>query len=117
MSSGLRIPLGDIEPYFTFGGGYASVGSFSSDNIGSGLNSSDVSITGWNLRGGFGIDLYLSNVFSIGANLTGEMLVLTRPGVDPSKISSSSSTSDIYAADGSSIGAAVSLTGVAGLHF
>lgn len=114
---GLRIPLGNVEPYFTFGGGYASVGAFSEDNVGSGLNSSEVDITGYNIRGGFGLDLYLSSAFSIGANLTGELLVLTRPGVDPSKLSSGATADDVYAADGSSIGSGVTLTGVAGLHF
>jgi hypothetical protein len=114
---GLRIPLGNIEPYFTFGGGYASVGAFSSDNVGAGLNSSEVDITGYNIRGGFGLDYYVSNTLSIGANLTGELLVLTRPGVDPSKISGSGSAADVYAADGSSIGSGVTLTGVLGLHF
>ena len=75
--------------------------------------------------GGFGIDVYVSSTFSIGANLTGEMLVLTRPGVDPSKLKASGTSgtsgtqaaAEAYKADGSSIGAAVSLTGVAGLHF
>ncbi len=114
---GLRIPLGNIEPYFTFGGGYASIGAFSSDNVGGGLNSNEVDITGYNIRGGFGLDFYLSNTFSIGANLTGELLVLTRPGVDPSKLSGSGTASDIYAADGSSVGSGVTLTGVVGLHF
>ena len=123
---GIRIPLGDLEPYFTFGGGYASMGSFGSGNLGSGLNSSDVDITGYNIRGGFGIDYYVTPVFSIGANLTGEMMGLTRPGVDPSKIQGSASggtgsaaeaESSVYAADGSSIGAAVTIAGVVGLHF
>ncbi len=114
---GLRIPLGNVEPYFTFGGGYASVGGFSKDNVGAGLNSDDVDITGFNVRGGFGIDVYLSNTFSVGANLTGEMLVLTRPGVDPSKLPASGSTREVYAADGSSVGSGVTLTGVLGLHF
>lgn len=117
---GLRIPLGDIEPYFTFGGGYASVGSFDSGNLGGKLNSDDVDITGYNIRGGFGLDIYLSSAFSIGANLTGEMLVLTRPGVDPSKLQATGTSADasqVYQADGSSIGAGVTLTGVVGLHF
>ncbi|MBX3128313.1 MAG: hypothetical protein KF718_16435 [Polyangiaceae bacterium] len=115
---GIRIPLGNVEPYFTFGGGYASVGSFDSGNLGGNLNNDDVDITGYNLRGGFGIDLYLSPAFSIGANLTGEMLFLSRPGVDPSKLNTGTgSTDDVYAADGSSIGAGVTLTAVAGLHF
>jgi hypothetical protein len=117
---GLRIPLGDLEPYFTFAGGYASMGSFDSANIGQDFNKAGVSITGYNLRAGFGLDYYLSPAFSLGANLTGEMLVLSRPGVDPSKLQSSgasASTQDIYKADGSSIGAAATLTAVAGLHF
>ena len=112
---GLHIPLGAIEPYFTFGGGYASMGALTASN---GLSGGDVSVKGYNVRGGFGIDFYLSNTFSLGANLTGEMLVLTRPGVDPSKLkSTSASAQDVYKADGSSIGAAVALTAVAGLHF
>jgi len=122
---GLHIPLGSVEPYFTFGGGYASMGSFNENNLGGSLKSQDVDIKGYDIRGGFGVDIYLSDTFSIGANLTGEMLVLTRPGVDPSKLQASGSSSggsaqaaaEIYKADGSSVGAAVSLTGVAGLHF
>lgn len=119
---GIHIPLGSVEPYFTLGGGYASMGSFGQKNIGAGLNSEDVDITGYNIRGGFGIDIYLSDTFSLGANLTGEMIALTRPGVDPSKLNTGGTTAgqaaaDVYAADGSSIGAAAALTAVAGLHF
>ena len=122
---GLRIPLGNLEPYFTFGGGYASMGSFDSGNLGGKLNSDDVDVTGFNLRAGFGFDYYLSPVFSLGANLTGDVLFLTRPGVDPSKLQASGGTtgsagqaaSQVYAADGSSIGAGGTLTAVAGLHF
>ncbi len=122
---GIRIPLGSIEPYFTLGGGYASVGSFDSGNLGGNLNNDDVDITGFNVRGGFGLDIYLSSVFSIGANLTGEMLFLTRPGVDPSKLNTTGTgtggaaeaSAEIYGADGSSIGAGTTLTAVLGLHF
>jgi hypothetical protein len=115
---GLRIPIGNVEPYFTFGAGYASIGAFSKDNLGSNLNSSDVDITGYDVRGGFGVDIYLSSTFSIGANLTGELLVLTRPGVDPRKLQSAPPTQQkVYEADGSSIGSGVTLTGVLGLHF
>jgi hypothetical protein len=122
---GLRIPLGDLEPYFTFGGGYASLGSFGGDNIGDNFNDAGVEIRGYNVRGGFGMDYYLSDAFSIGANLTGELLGLTRPGVDPSKLQASGSASgdpnqlksEVYATDGSGIGAAVTGTAVVGLHF
>ncbi len=122
---GLHIPLGNLEPYFTLGGGYASLGSFSAGNLGSNLNKAGVSIKGYDIRAGAGLDYYITPIFSVGANLTGEMLGLTRPGVSASKLKSSASgtgstqqaAADVYAADGSSIGAAVSLTGVIGLHF
>lgn len=116
---GIHIPLGSIEPYFTLGGGYASMGSFDSNKIGGDLQSEDVDVKGWDVRGGFGIDVYLSSTFSLGANLTGELLVLTRPGVSAQKLQASGQqdADQIYAADGSSIGSAVSLSAVAGLHF
>jgi len=80
---GIHIPLGSVEPYFTFGGGYASMGAFNNKNLGGSLKSEDVDVKGYDIRGGFGVDVYVSNTFSIGANLTGELLALTRPGVIP----------------------------------
>jgi hypothetical protein len=123
---GLHIPIGNVEPYFTFGGGYASLGSFGASNLGSGLNSAGVDVTGFNVRGGFGIDIYLSKRFSIGGNLTGDVLFLSRPKLsaeDASKISGDLTpeqrqvAAEVYAKDGSSIGAGATLTFVAGLHF
>lgn len=115
---GIHIPLGMVEPYFTFGGGYASMGAFDSGNLGGSMRSEDVDIKGYDIRGGFGVDIYVSDTVSIGGNLTGEMLALTRPGVDPKRLQGSTATQqDVYKADGSSIGAGVTLTGVVGLHF
>jgi hypothetical protein len=114
---GMRIPLGALEPYFTFAGGYASLGSFSSENIGANLNDAGVDITGFNLRIGGGLDVYLSEMFSIGANVTGEMLFLSRPGVDLADMPAEPTVEAVYEKDGSSIGAGLSVTGVIGLHF
>jgi hypothetical protein len=119
---GLHIPVGRFEPYFTFSGGYATVGSLASNNI---VNSDDVDISGWDLRGGGGLDIYLSKMFTIGAAVTGELLFLTRPGVDPSAFTNPSaqagtneaSIQTVYEADGSSVGAATSGSFVVGLHF
>ena len=108
---GLRIPLGSIEPYFTFAGGYASVGAVDAGPI---VQNDSVDITGWNLRGGGGLDWYLSEAFSLGANVTGDVLFLTRAAVTGAP---AAGTADVYAADGSSIGAGVTVTAVAGLHF
>lgn len=118
---GLRFPLGNIEPYFTLGAGYASLGAFGAGNLGGGLNSENVDITGYNIRGGGGIDWYVTPVFSIGASLTAEMIGLTRPGVDPSLLmgmgTPSGAEGQVYLADGSSLGFGVTLTAVLGLHF
>jgi hypothetical protein len=110
---GLRFPLGDIEPYFTLGAGYASLGAFGTGNLGGGLNSEN--------GGGGGIDWYVTPVFSIGASLTAEMIGLTRPGVDPSLLMGTGAPGgaegQVYLADGSSLGFGVTLTAVLGLHF
>lgn len=125
---GLRIPLGNLEPYLTLGGGFASLGSFSAGDLG-GVSGSNVSVKGYDIRAGGGLDYYVTPVFSVGASITGEMLGLTRPGVDPSKLQQATSgtvmtpagaqatSGQIYAADGSSLGFGVTGTAVLGLHF
>ncbi len=119
---GLHVPVGRFEPYFTFSGGYATVGSLASNNI---VNSDDVDISGWDLRGGAGLDIYLSKMFTVGATVTGEVLFLTRPGVDPAAFTNANaqasndeaSVQAVYEADGSSVGAATTASFVVGLHF
>ena len=108
-----RIPLGRLEPYVTAGAGYASVGSFSS-----GSDVADAAkASGFIARLGVGLDYYLSNTFSVGANLNGDMLVLSRAAVDGAAASTKPSEAEVYSADGSSIGAGATLTAVVGLHF
>lgn len=110
---GLRIPLGSLEPYFTLGAGYASLGSFST----TAPASSKADVKGFNGRLGFGIDYYLSNTFSVGGNLTGDLLVLSRSAVAGASTSMMGSEATVYAKDGSGIGAGATLTAVVGLHF
>lgn len=99
---GLRIPLGSLEPYVNVAAGFASLGSFSTDAINS--------PKGFDARVGVGLDLYISNTFSIGANASGDVLFLARSG-------SGDSSSAVYVEDGSSIGFGVTGTAVVGLHF
>jgi len=110
---GLRIPLGMIEPYFTVGGGFAKMGSFSASNIGGTAKPSDVSISGYDIRAGFGLDVYVTPVFSIGGNLTGDVIGFSRGKVNTAP----AAANDVYAQDGSSVGLGGTLTVVAGLHF
>lgn len=113
LEGGFHIPLGSLEPYFTLGAGYASLGSFST----SAPASSQADVKGFNARVGAGLDYYLSNTFSLGANLTGDVLFLSRSSVAGASASTSGNEAAVYAKDGSSIGAGATLTAVAGLHF
>ena len=71
-------------------------------------------VQGFDARLGAALDYYLTNMFSIGANLTGDLLVLSRPKLADAPTSGEGS---VYADSGSSIGGGVTLTAVMGLHF
>jgi hypothetical protein len=101
---GVRIPYGNLEPYAALGAGYASVGGVQAGDA-------DVDISGWNVRAAAGLDWYLSNTFSVGANLSGDLLLLSRAAIGGAPSDSG------YASDGSSVGSGVTLTAVAGMHF
>jgi hypothetical protein len=110
---GLRIPIGDLEPHFTVGAGYASLGSFST----TAPASSKADVKGFNARLGFGIDYYLSNTFSVGGNVSGDLLILSRAAVAEASSSMMGNEATVYAKDGSGIGAGATFTAVVGLHF
>jgi hypothetical protein len=119
--AGLRIPLGRLEPYFTVGGGYASLGAFDSSALT--LKAAGVSANGFDARAGFGLDVYLTSTLSVGGNLTGEILFLGRAARSNVGETSASPSLDqraaaaVFAKDGSGIGAGATLSAVLGLHF
>ena len=110
--AGMHIPLGRLEPYFTLGGGYASLGDYK------GLNgvATPNNAHGFDARAGFGVDYYLTNTFSVGGNLTGDMLFLSR-SARPSGPQPILSPEDTYEQHGSGIGVGGTLSAVLGLHF
>jgi hypothetical protein len=115
---GMHIPLGRIEPYFTLGAGYASLGGFKPDALGAAYKPS---AHGLDLRGSVGLDVYLSNTFSIGGNLSGDLLFLSRSASDVASATPGAGTPQqdagaVYAKDGSGIGAGGTLSLVLGLH-
>ena len=80
VEGGLHMPLGALEPYATVGVGYASVGSMkygTFDAMGQATRGSGdaPSAKGFDARLGIGLDYYLTNMFSVGLNVTGDMLV------------------------------------------
>ncbi len=119
--AGLHMPIGRVEPYFNFAAGYASLGAFGGASSALNLQSAGVNIHGWNARIGFGMDIYLTHVISVGALMTGDMLYLKRSQhvtvANPNNDPVLAEAAKVYANDGSSIGGAATLTGVVGLHF
>ncbi|KYF93543.1 hypothetical protein BE18_14620, partial [Sorangium cellulosum] len=120
---GLHLPLGRLDPHVDLGFGYAGLGSFKSAVRGA---ADAIAIRGVYGRISGGLDLYLSPVFSIGANASWELLALTRPGLSTAQIdrikgeaaaTPQQAKADLLAAEGSSVGSALALTAVAGLHF
>jgi hypothetical protein len=122
---GFRFPLGNLEPHFELGGGYAAVGSFS-DSVLGGTAATEVSIRGFYARPSAGIDYFITPVFSIGASANWEFMAMTRPGLSPTAVTEieQSPTLDnlqrqranLLALEGSGYGSAVTITGVLGLH-
>ena len=120
---GIHIPLGNFDPHFDLGFGYAGLGSLSSAV--SGANDA-ISINGFYARGGGGLDYYVTPAISLGLNASWELLGLTRPGLsaeDLQNIQQSDPSSDpegsrqkLLEADGTSYGSAIAITGVIGLH-
>lgn len=116
---GLRVPVGRLEPHFALGGGYVSVGSLGGALDPLGGSGDGLKIRGVDLCLSGGLDYFLGESVSVGANLSLDMLVLSRPrvgGLDSSDAAAASAL-EVYAQDGSGIGGGASLTAVVGLHF
>ena len=79
----MHLPLGKLDPHVDLGFGYAGLGSFKSAVSGA---ADAIAIRGFYGRVSGGLDLYLSPVFSIGANASWELLALTRPGLSSAEI-------------------------------
>lgn len=103
---GFRAPLGALEPYLLFSGGFAKLGRFKNNSV---------RITGYDIRIGAGFDYYFGRHFSLGVSASGEVLGLARPGVNLNE-STGSIRDDLLQFDGSSVGAALTGTALVGLH-
>ena len=121
-----HIRIWRIDPYFGVRGGYAFVGSLGSGAVStsSGTSASDVSVHGLNVGPMFGIDVYLSSLFSIGGEANAEFLYLKRPAVAlPQGVTAADvamlppSQQQLYQQSGSSAGFGAIATLHAGLHF
>jgi hypothetical protein len=110
---GLHVPVGDWDGHLGLHGGCGFVGRLEASALPSSLRSAparDVRITGWDAGLQLGLDRYFGKWFSVGADVSGDVLVMQRPAVatidDPQ-----------YGKDGGAIGFAIVGGLHAGVHF
>lgn len=112
LEGAVHFPFGSLEPYGGLGVGYARVLELTRTRA---LDGSDTAapnaIAGLDARLFGGVDYYLTNLFSVGVNVSGDALFLFRSG-NPAL-----PAGDIYEKDGKSIGAGVTATAVGGFHY
>jgi hypothetical protein len=114
---GLHLPMGALEPSFTFGVGYAALGTPSSDARDD-FAADQVDVDGVDARLGANLDYYVNPLLSVGARGTFEALALWRSGVDqPLAPADGAPAPEVYGRDGSGIGLGVTLSAAVGLHF
>ena len=115
--AGIHMQLGSMEPYATLGLGYVRVAGIDPTPLPGTSSGADTrtGAGGFDGRLALGFDYYLTNLFSVGVNVSGDMFTLARSSV--SGAGQPGGLPAIYAADGSSVGAGVSATAVGGLHF
>ncbi|MBI4951715.1 MAG: hypothetical protein HY908_06750 [Myxococcales bacterium] len=119
---GFRIPVGAIEPYFTFQPGYVALRSTVPEVLGV---SNPIHVRGADVRFGAGFDGFPTSWLSFGAALDWDVLVLGRPAVDAATVATmqahasgaEAARAGKLGADGSSVGTAVTLAAKVGLHF
>ena len=118
---GVRVPLYRVEPHFVLAGGYSSFGGFGSAV--SGL-SDGLDVRGVNVRLGGGLDYWVTHAVSLGLDADGELLAIARPGMSVRDLATAQQVGTlnqaearILQANGSSVGAALSLNAAVGVHF
>jgi hypothetical protein len=113
---GLHLPLGALEPSFTFAAGYAWLGAPSAEEGAPGFDAGAVDVSGLDARLGANLDYYVNPLLSFGARASFEALALWRSGAaQPAAVPAT--TAETYARDGEGIGFGVTLGATAGLHF
>lgn len=123
--AGFHIPLGNVEPHLALGLGYAAMGDLH-DTVG-GAAAEAIAIHGFYTRATAGLDYYVTPVFSVGGDLSTELLGLTRPALtqaavqaieaSPGVSASLKSNAGLLTTSGTGWGGTVALTASVGLHF
>jgi len=112
---GLHLPLGALEPSFTFAAGYAWLGVAGVDGV-PGFDSDAVDVAGVDARLGANLDYYVNPLLSFGVRASFDALALWRSGgAQPASVPAQAA--ETYARDGDGVGFGVTFGAAAGLHF
>src|SRR5262245_52342480 len=118
---GFRFPLDRVEPHLSLYGGYTTLGNLQSaiEGLGRGLD-----VDGANVGAQLGIDYYLTPWFTLGLNVGGDLLFMSRRGIAVRDLLTAKPVNTLNEAqarvlegDGSSMGTAWNFGGSVGLHF
>lgn len=116
-----RSPIGRFVPFVLLGAGYSTFGGLGDmvDGLGRGLD-----IDGINVRGGLGLEYYLTAALSLHLALESDLLFLARKGVaardlaEPKEVGTlNEAEARILEADGSSAGFSYGADAGIGVHF
>ena len=117
LEGGIHAPFGALEPYGVVDLGYVSLNGFPGPSDG-------VKVSGFDARLGGGVDYYLTNLFSVGVNVSADLMLLQRStsicanGSAPAAAGAPYSWfNQGYCSTGSSTAGGVTATAVGGLHF
>jgi hypothetical protein len=113
---GIRVPIGSLEPFGIFEVGYAKVFGLDYASLEPTGEQEEVNVRGMNVRLGGGLDYYFSDSFSVGGQVTGELLFLRRLAKGAPSVCEGQSDCP-YDEEGSGVGAGLTTSLVVGLHF
>jgi hypothetical protein len=124
---GFHIPLGRVEPHVGLGLGYAGMGGLHETVALDSVSAAAFTIRGFYARVDGGIDFYPAPAFSIGADVSAELLGLFRTALTKAEVTGIVATPNLSASlvksaplllqSGTGWGGTIALTGVAALHF
>jgi hypothetical protein len=123
--AGFHVPIGRVEPRVALGLGYAAMGGLR-DTVG-GAAEADLALRGFYARLNAGLDYFATPVFSIGFDVSGDLLVLVRPSITADQVqqiqaspgvdAAHKATAQLLTSTGTGVGGTLAVTAVAGLHF
>jgi hypothetical protein len=127
LEAALHMRIWHIDPYFGVRGGYAFVGSFSSNSVTSavGMSQPDVAVHGFDVGPTLGLDIYFTSLVSVGVEGAAQFLFLQRPKIGlPSEFNMLPpaeqmmvTSNPLYQESGSSVGFGGTVTAHLGIHF